>query len=218
MFFITLTCSILWIVITLGYYALILNTSNLHGDKYFNCFLGAVTEVPAYLIALVMLKFVPRRICQASTLLVGGVMILCVHLIPFDVPTIGVVLEMLGKFGITAAFCIVYAVSSELFPTVIRNTAMGCCSMAARLGTIISPFIIYLGRSYKALPYILMGCLALSGAFLSLVLPESFGKPLPETMSEVQSICRRRTGNNDKEAYATGPYELHHSGKKQTKF
>lgn len=65
-----------------------------------------------------------------------------------DFPAVAVLLEMLGKFGVTAAFCIVYAVSSELFPTVIRNTAMGCCSMAARVGTIISPFIIYLGKLY----------------------------------------------------------------------
>lgn len=39
-----------------------------------------------------------------------------------------------------------YAVTSELFPTVIKNTAMGCCSMAARIATIISSFIIYLGK------------------------------------------------------------------------
>lgn len=58
-------------------------------------------------------------------------------------------LEMFGKFGVTSAFCVVYAVTSELFPTVIRNTAMGCCSMAARVGTIISPFVIYLGTSFK---------------------------------------------------------------------
>lgn len=63
-----------------------------------------------------------------------------------DLPVVAVLLEMLGKFGVTSSFCVVYAVSSELFPTVIRNMAMGCCSMAARVGTIISPFIIYLGQ------------------------------------------------------------------------
>lgn len=148
LFSITLLCSLLWVIITISYYGLLLNTSNLHGDPYINCFLSAVTEVPAYIIALIMLKFLARRICQSTTLFVGGVMILCVHLIPIDFPAVAVLLEMLGKFGVTAAFCIVYAVSSELFPTVIRNTAMGCCSMAARVGTIISPFIIYLGKLY----------------------------------------------------------------------
>ncbi|XP_069395775.1 solute carrier family 22 member 4-like [Paralichthys olivaceus] len=199
MFSVTLICSLLWVIITLSYYALILNTSNLHGDPYINCFLSAVTEVPAYLIALLLLQRCSRHICQSSSLFLGGVMILCVQLIPLDLPVVAVFLEMLGKFGITCAFCIVYAVSSELFPTVIRNTAMGCCSMSARIGTIISPFIIYLGRYFRALPYILMGALAISGAVLCLLLPETFGKTLPETFSQMQPIWRRR-GKNQKEA------------------
>ncbi|KAK2828098.1 hypothetical protein Q5P01_019132 [Channa striata] len=163
MFSLTLLCSLLWIIITISYYGLILNTSNLHGNPYINCFLSAVTEVPAYIIALV-LQYCSRHFCQSSTLFLGGVMILCVHLIPIGLPGVAVFLEMLGKFGVTAAFCVVYAATSELFPTVIRNTGMGCCSMAARIGTIISPFIIYLGQYFKSLPYILMGGIALSGA------------------------------------------------------
>uniref|UniRef100_A0AAV2L0Z3 Major facilitator superfamily (MFS) profile domain-containing protein n=1 Tax=Knipowitschia caucasica TaxID=637954 RepID=A0AAV2L0Z3_KNICA len=134
------------LIITLSYYALILNTSNLHGDPFLNCFLSALVEVPAYFIALLLLRFTARRLCQSSTLLFGGLMILFVHLIPFGLPVVGVVLEMLGKFGITSAFCIVYAVSSEVFPTVIRNTAVGCCSMSARIGNIASPFVIYLAQ------------------------------------------------------------------------
>lgn len=199
LFFITLLCSTLWTITTLSYYALTLNTSNLHGNKYLNCFLSGLTEVPAYTIALLMLKYLARRICQSSALFVGGLMILFVHLIPFTEPAIGVFLEMLGKFGFTAAFCIIYTVSSELFPTVIRNTGMGCCSMAARLGTIISPFIIYLGQVYKELPYIIMGGLAIIGAFIALILPERFGKPLPETIAEIPPVWRRKRGNRDAE-------------------
>ncbi|XP_040907198.1 solute carrier family 22 member 4-like [Toxotes jaculatrix] len=199
MFSQVLLSSLLWVIITIGYYALILNTSNLHGNPYLNCFLSAVTEVPAYIIALLLLQHCARRFCQSSSLFLGGIMILCVHLIPIDLPGVAVFLEMLGKFGITSAFCVVYAYTSELFPTVIRNTAMGCCSMAARVGTIISPFIIYLGQYFKALPYILMGGLAISGAILCLLLPETFGKALPETISQMQQIFGSR-GKKEKEA------------------
>ncbi|XP_074528687.1 solute carrier family 22 member 4-like [Halichoeres trimaculatus] len=198
-FSITILCSVLWIVITISYFALTLNTSNLHGDPYLNCFLSASAEVPAYLIALVLLKFCPRRFCQSSTLMLGGIMILCVNIIPIGLPAVSVSLEMLGKFGMTSAFCIVYAVTSEHFPTFIRNTAMGCCSMAARIGTIISPFVIYLGRYYKYLPYIIMGGVAVMGAILCLLLPETFKKPLPESVSQMQLICGRREENEKKE-------------------
>lgn len=70
------------IVITIGYYALILNTSNLHGNPYLNCFFSAATEVPAYIIALLLLQRCSRRFCQSSSLFLGGTMILCVRLIP----------------------------------------------------------------------------------------------------------------------------------------
>ncbi|XP_071397636.1 solute carrier family 22 member 4 [Centroberyx affinis] len=199
MFSITLLCSLLWMITTIAYYALILNTSNLYGDPYINCFLSAVTEVPAYFIALLLLRYCSRHFCQSSTLFLGGTMILCVHLIPTDLPGVAIFLEMLGKFGVTAAFCVVYAVTSELFPTVVRNMAMGTCSMAARIATIISPFIIYLGKYYKSLPYILMGSFAIFGGLLCFLLPESFGRVLPETMPQMQKICEKR-GNTDKDA------------------
>ncbi|XP_046899211.1 solute carrier family 22 member 4-like [Hypomesus transpacificus] len=185
---ITLLCSLLWAIITLGYNALILNTSNLHGNAYLNCFLSAVVEVPAYCIALLLLKYCPRHFCQSSTLFLGGAVILCIHLIPSDLPTVAIFLEMVGKFGITSAFCVVYAVTSELFPTVVRTMAMGTCSMAARIGTIISPFVIYLGKYYRYLPYLLIGSLAIFGGLFCFLLPESFGRVLPETMDQMQTI------------------------------
>ncbi|KAF3841145.1 hypothetical protein F7725_007007 [Dissostichus mawsoni] len=158
-------CVLNLIVINIGYYALVLNTSNLHGDPFFNCFLSGLVEVPAYIIALLLLQYCSRHLCQSSTLFLGGVMILCVHIIPIDSEIVPVLLEILGKFGMTSAFCVVYTFSSELFPTVIRNTAMGCCSMAARIGTIISPFIIYLDLQYVALALEMTGKFGFTMAF-----------------------------------------------------
>ncbi|XP_072517950.1 solute carrier family 22 member 4-like [Salminus brasiliensis] len=181
-------CSLLWMVITMSYYGLILNTNNLHGDPYLNFFISAVVELPAFFIAMLLLKYCSRRFCQSSTLLLGGVIILFVQLVPKDLPELSIFLEMVGKFGITAAFCVVYAVTSELFPTVVRNMAMGICSMSARIGSIISPFIIFLGTYYKILPYLLFGILAVVASLLCLLLPETSGKALPETIAQMQRI------------------------------
>uniref|UniRef100_A0A3B5AG31 Solute carrier family 22 member 5-like n=1 Tax=Stegastes partitus TaxID=144197 RepID=A0A3B5AG31_9TELE len=185
-FSLTVICSLLWIIINISYFGLVLNTSNLYGDPYLNCFLSAVIEVPAYIIALLLLQHCSRHFCQSSTLFLAGVMILCARLIPIERQ--GLCRFLVGKFGITSAFCVVYAVTSELFPTVIRNTAMGCCSMAARIGTIIAPFIIYLGNYVRALPYIVMGVLALFGAGLCYLLPETYRKALPETISQMHLV------------------------------
>ncbi|XP_020340192.2 solute carrier family 22 member 4-like [Oncorhynchus kisutch] len=197
---ITVMCSLLWMIISCGYFALILNTNNLNGNPYINCFLSGVVEVPAYFIALVLLKYCSRHLCQSSTLFLGGTVILFINIVPTDLPGVAIFLEMVGKFAITAAFCVVYAVTSELFPTVGRNMAMGTCSMAARIVTILSPFIIYLGNYYKYLPYIVIGSLAICGGLCCFILPETYGRVLPETISQMQQIkgCRCNTDQDTK--------------------
>ncbi|XP_054907493.1 solute carrier family 22 member 4-like isoform X2 [Poeciliopsis prolifica] len=183
-----LLSSSLWMIVAMNYFALILNTSNLHGDPYLNCFLSAATEVPAYIIVLLLLRNCSRRLCLSATLLLGGIMIICVNLIPIDLPGVSVLLEMVGKFGVTSGFCVLYAFTAELFPTVIRNTAMGCCSTAARVGTIISPFVIYLGFYFRALPYVVMGVMAVCGSGFCFMLPETHGKALPEALADMQQL------------------------------
>ena len=66
----------------MSYFGLLFNTTNLHGDPYFNFFLSAIVEIPAYFMALLLLKFCPRRFCQSSSLFLGGTIILLIQLVP----------------------------------------------------------------------------------------------------------------------------------------
>jgi hypothetical protein len=44
------------------------------------------------------------------------------------------------KFLASASYAIIYIYANELFPTNVRNTGMGICSMIARVGAIIGTF------------------------------------------------------------------------------
>ena len=47
------------------------------------------------------------------------------------------------KFLASGSYAIIYIYANELFPTNVRNTGMGICSMVARIGAIIGTFCNY---------------------------------------------------------------------------
>nr|XP_019611637.1 PREDICTED: solute carrier family 22 member 5 [Rhinolophus sinicus] len=199
---VTIMSIILWMTISVGYFGLSLDTPNLHGDVYVNCFLSAVVEVPAYILAWLLLQHLPRRYSMATALFLGGSVLLFVQLVPPDLYYLATVLVMVGKFGVTAAFSMVYVYTAELYPTVVRNMGVGVSSTASRLGSILAPYFIYLGAYDRFLPYILMGSLTILTAILTLFLPESFGTPLPDTIDQmlrVKGIKYRQTPNHTRE-------------------
>ncbi len=58
--------------------------------------------------------------------------------------------------------------TAELFPTVIRNTAIGSCSTVARIGAILALLIGLLGGS---IPMLILGVSAVVGGILALFFP-----------------------------------------------
>lgn len=67
---------------SVGYFALSLDSPNLHGDVYLNCFLSALIEVPAYVTAWLLLRTLPRRYIIAGVLFLGGGVLLLIQLVP----------------------------------------------------------------------------------------------------------------------------------------
>jgi hypothetical protein len=52
-----------------------------------------------------------------------------------------VVLSNVGKFGVTAAFSIIYVYTAELYHTTVRSASIGVCSIGARVFAMASPYI-----------------------------------------------------------------------------
>lgn len=49
---------------------------------------------------------------------------------------------MIGKFLISMTFAIAYLYTAELFPTPVRNVAVGAASTFARIGSMSAPYIV----------------------------------------------------------------------------
>ncbi|XP_072368601.1 organic cation/carnitine transporter 2-like isoform X2 [Scyliorhinus torazame] len=141
---ITVILFLVWMILTAEYFGLSLNTPNLHGDDYLNCFFSAAVEVPAYTAAWLFLRRFSRKFSLSGSLLLGGVVLFFIQLIPSNLLAISTFLAIIAKLGITTAFCVIYVYTAELYPTVVRNTGVGVSLMASRLGSTISPYIFYL--------------------------------------------------------------------------
>lgn len=109
-------------------------------------------------------------------------------IVPQNINWLVITLTMLGKMCITASYGTIYLFSVEQFPTVIRNVALGMCSMSARFGATLSPFLIHLSYAWKPLPILIFGIWAFIGGILSTFLPETYKQDLPDTLNDAEKI------------------------------
>ncbi|KAK7107420.1 organic cation transporter protein-like [Littorina saxatilis] len=177
-----------WLVNALVYYGLSLNTENLAGSPYLNFCLAGAVEIPAYLLCIVLLNRVGRRLPLIVTMYLGGLACILSGVIPKHteaLQTATIVLAMVGKFGITASYGIIYLAAAEVFPTVVRNIGMGVSSMSARIGGILAPIILESASVLPVLPMLLFGSLSVLAATLAFLLPETAGRPLPQLLENV---------------------------------
>ncbi|XP_022236852.1 organic cation transporter protein-like, partial [Limulus polyphemus] len=92
---------------------------------------------------------------------------------------------MTGKLCIASSFSVIYIYSTELFPTVVRNVGLGSCSMSARIGSMVAPFVKELGKATsKGVPFGIFGGLSVISGLLVLLLPETNKLPIPDTLAE----------------------------------
>ena len=182
-----------WFVNSGTYYGLSWSTNNLGGNKLLNFVISGAVEIPAYSFLLVTLNRLGRRNILCGCMITAGTMLLLTMFVP-EGHWLAIVLAMLGKLAITSSYGTIYVFSTEQFPTVIRNVALGACSTCARVGGILAPYFNLLGDIWKPLPYIIFGSMAVTGGLLSLMLPETVNKNLPETIADGENY-----GQNDEE-------------------
>jgi len=189
-----------WVVATLGYYGLSLNSARLGNDAFSGFALTAVMEIPSYIFCMIFLdRFGRKSILAFSQILAGTTCILAAVLPeePDEMFYIRTGLALLGKFGASAGFAIVYVFTAELFPTPVRNSAVGMCSTFARIGAMLAPTVADLAVYAPSIPFIIMGSSCCVGGLTALLLPETAGKPLPDTVEDACKLTSNRKSEKE---------------------
>ncbi|XP_060094229.1 solute carrier family 22 member 16 [Heteronotia binoei] len=180
----TITVWLVWFTGSLGYYVFSLSSVNLGGNEYLNLFLIGAVEIPAYIIACIGMDRVGRRNTLIPFLISSAVTCALLMLIPQDFKILNIIANMVGKFTIGVAFGLIYLYTAELYPTVVRSLAVGSGSMVCRVGSVVAPFCVYLSSVWIFMPQMIVGIVAFVSGLLTLMLPETLGKPLTNTWAE----------------------------------
>ncbi|EDL02053.1 solute carrier family 22 (organic cation transporter), member 1, isoform CRA_b [Mus musculus] len=165
-------------------------------------FYSSLVEFPAAFIILVTIDRIGRIYPIAASNLVAGAACLLMIFIPHELHWLNVTLACLGRMGATIVLQMVCLVNAELYPTFIRNLGMMVCSALCDLGGIFTPFMVFrLMEVWQALPLILFGVLGLSAGAVTLLLPETKGVALPETIEEAENLGRRKSKAKENTIY-----------------
>ncbi|XP_038075646.1 organic cation transporter protein-like [Patiria miniata] len=182
----TLILGVDWFVVNMVFYGISLSTSALGVDDYLAAFVSGAIEIPSNLFCWYVMNRFGRRITLVAFYIFGGVFCLITIFIPLGAGRAAV--AMFGKFAISAAFGHIYIYSLEIYPTIIRSIGMGTSSMVARVSGILCPIILILGKYWKPLPLCVFGGSAIIAGVLSLMLPETVGCSLPDTIQDGENF------------------------------
>lgn len=179
----TLNVCFCWFANSLVYYGLSLSAGKLYGNPFLILFIMGLVEFPSYIALVFVLDLLGRRSITSTLMLVGGICCIIASFIEQG-STIATTIVMLGKLTIAGSFAVIYNYSAELFPTVVRNSAMGLGSMCARLSGALTPLITLLDSFNPTIPAVIFGVIALLSGFWVLFLPETMNEAMPQSIAD----------------------------------
>ncbi|CAH2982624.1 unnamed protein product [Chilo suppressalis] len=179
----TLAICFNWGVCGLCFFGVSQYIGHVSGNIFTNVAISASIQVPGTLISIYANQLLGRKITLISSNCVTGLSCLLITVVPQSGAS-NLALGCIGLWGMSIAFATVYLYAGELFPTVVRNSGVGLSSTVARIGSMIAPFVATLAHTSAWLPPLIFGIVPLIGAALCIILPDTRGKKLPDTLEE----------------------------------
>ncbi|XP_067670625.1 solute carrier family 22 member 15-like [Haliotis asinina] len=191
----SLIIQFIWMCMSLVYYGIAFGAGRLAGNLYLNIFLLSVVEIPATVMVFFLTNKIGRRwaaflFFATSTAGSFGICIVVKAVAEDEQGIIVNVLALVAKLGVGAAWCVMQLLSSETYPTVTRNLGYGAANTAARIGGILAPYIFATGADGDlVVPFVIVGSTMAICGVLSLVLKETRGQPLADSIGGQVNSC-----------------------------
>ncbi|XP_020794819.1 solute carrier family 22 member 2-like [Boleophthalmus pectinirostris] len=176
-----------WFTSAVVYQGLIMRLGILGGNVYIDFLISGLVEFPAAFLIIFTIERIGRRLPFATANFVAGASCFITVCIPDSMFWFKTAVACIGRLCITITFEMVVFVNTELYPTFVRNFGVSVCSTLCDVGGIVAPFLLYrLAVIWLELPLIIFGSLAILAGALVLLLPETRGVPLPDTIEDIE--------------------------------
>ncbi|KAH8365191.1 hypothetical protein KR084_005775 [Drosophila pseudotakahashii] len=181
-----------WLVVCMVYYGTAQYVSKLGGNIFISNLIAAAVGVPGTCLCVLLTKYLGRKLtlllsngCSA----LGLILLACLST---QGEMVRVACATIGLFGASVTFPNVYLYGGELFPTVVRSSGVGLCSMIGRVGSIVAPMIVDLDEYGLWIAPLIFGAFSLLAMVGTLFIPETRGAPLPETLEDGENFGRKK--------------------------
>ncbi|KAJ1347021.1 hypothetical protein KIN20_001960 [Parelaphostrongylus tenuis] len=189
----------IWIATALVYYGLVIALSDqsspgrsvFDGNFFLNNAMAGAIELPTLGLCVFLLRYGRKRSQMITLIGAGSLLIAAMLAMTKKRTTMALIFMLLGKACIQGAFNILYIFTSELNPTIVRNSAVGISSMIARMGAGASGYIAILSDVTLAIvPMLIFAVFSLCAGFFVMFLPETQDLPLPDTIWDAVSMLK----------------------------
>lgn len=180
--------------------SLIRTIGQLKFDFFISFSVISVTELPSLVLLSFIMDYTGRKPLLMVALLLASVFS---YLIPF----VGggwqsVLCAVAARFVMNMACNTAMQWAAEMLPTSVRGSGSSIIHSCGYIATVISPFVAYLEIYYLWLPMVVVGTTAIFAAFISITLPETAKRDMPQTFDDAEILinsqgyfdfpCRRK--------------------------
>ncbi|VVD00493.1 unnamed protein product [Leptidea sinapis] len=180
----TIITAFVWLCCSHSFFGINQYIGRLQGNIYINVVLSAATLIPAMIYVVFASLYMRRKVAIIASFVVTAVSLLFFLVVPKSMESITLALAIIGQTGAYTAFVQTYLFTSEIFPTVLRNSAMGFGSVFARFGGFIAPFVVNVGIEWVSIS--VFSIIALIAGCLCFFLPETKGIVLLNTINQTE--------------------------------
>lgn len=180
----TITTALIWMFCSHTFFGLNQYIGRLQGNIYLNVILSALCLIPGLILVVFATLHFRRKVTTITSFVIAGASLLIFICIPSDMDGARLAFAIIGLTGAYTSFIQTYLFTSEVFPTVIRNSAIGFSSVFARIGGFIAPFVVNIGIEWVSV--LIFSGIAFGAAILCYFLPETKDTTLPNTVEQTE--------------------------------